>query len=161
MHSSTVAVFGMLMVLEMAPEMKGWAAAIMVMWLAQDRKRLPMRPQGLAQSNTGRCSSFRKGAPSSVMAPQQKVFATSSSALLKPMALSRSKPGWSSCSAGTRRLLTMKSAPTVHLLKANLMSKAVPRLPSSFSSSSSVKPLAFSDSWFTPGAPFSVPWPTA
>ena len=52
MQSSTVASFGMLMVLEMAPEMKGWLAAIMRMWLSTDRERLPLRPQGLAQSNT-------------------------------------------------------------------------------------------------------------
>ena len=43
----------MLMVLEIAPEMKGCAAAIMRMWLSTERKRLPMRPHGLAQSNTG------------------------------------------------------------------------------------------------------------
>ena len=55
MQSSTLASLGMLMVLEMAPEMKGWLAAIMWMWLATDRKRLPLRPHGLAQSNTGRC----------------------------------------------------------------------------------------------------------
>ena len=69
MQSSTVAEFGMLMVLEMAPEMKGWAAAIILMWLSTESERLPILPQGLAQSNTGRCSAFRKGAPSRVMAP--------------------------------------------------------------------------------------------
>ncbi len=47
-----VASLGMLMVLEIAPEMKLCAAAIMVMWLATDRKRLPVLPQGLAQSKT-------------------------------------------------------------------------------------------------------------
>ena len=52
MQSSTVAAFGMLMVLEIAPEMKGCAAAIMRMWLSTERQRLPMRPHGLAQSNT-------------------------------------------------------------------------------------------------------------
>ena len=36
MQSSTVASFGMLMVLEIAPEMKGCAAAIMRMWLSTD-----------------------------------------------------------------------------------------------------------------------------
>ena len=61
----------MLIVLEIAPEMKGWAAAIMRMWLSTDKERLPILPHGLAQSKTGRCSSFRCGAPSSVMAPQQ------------------------------------------------------------------------------------------
>ena len=37
MQSRTEAPFGMLMVLEIAPEMKGWAAAIMRMWLSTDR----------------------------------------------------------------------------------------------------------------------------
>ena len=59
MQSSTVASFGMLMVLEMAPEMKGWLAAIMWMWLATDSERLPLRPHGEAQSNTGRCKGKR------------------------------------------------------------------------------------------------------
>jgi hypothetical protein len=49
----------MLMVLEMAPEMKGWAAAIMRIWLSTERKRLPMRPQGLAQSKMEICFSLR------------------------------------------------------------------------------------------------------
>ena len=39
--------------------MNGWAAAIMRMWLLVERQRLPRRPHGLAQSNTGRCWSFR------------------------------------------------------------------------------------------------------
>jgi hypothetical protein len=37
LQSSTVASLGMLIVLEIAPEMKGWAAAIMRMWLSTDR----------------------------------------------------------------------------------------------------------------------------
>jgi hypothetical protein len=37
LQSSTVALLAMLMVLEMAPEMKGWAAAIMRMWLSTER----------------------------------------------------------------------------------------------------------------------------
>ncbi len=71
MQSSTVAAFGMLMVFEIAPEMKGWAAAIIRMWLSTDNERRPVRPHGLAQSKTGRCSGFRCGAPSKVIAPQQ------------------------------------------------------------------------------------------
>ena len=74
------------MVLEMAPEMKGCAAAIMRMWDSTDRKRLPILPHGLAQSNTGRCSSFRKGAPSSVIAPQTWMLAASISRFVKPRA---------------------------------------------------------------------------
>ena len=73
----------MLMVLEMAPETKGCTAAIMRMWLSTESARLPMRPQGLAQSKTGRCSSFRCGAPSSVMAPQTWRLAASISARRK------------------------------------------------------------------------------
>jgi hypothetical protein len=46
-------------ILEIAPEMKGRTAAIMRMWLSTDRARLPVRPHGLAQSNTARCSGFR------------------------------------------------------------------------------------------------------
>ncbi len=47
-----VAAFGMLIVLEIAPEMNDWADAIMWMWLSTLRNRLPVLPQGLAQSNT-------------------------------------------------------------------------------------------------------------
>jgi hypothetical protein len=36
----------MLMVLEIAPEMKGCAAAIMRMWLSTERNRRPVRPHG-------------------------------------------------------------------------------------------------------------------
>ncbi|MNC96717.1 hypothetical protein D3C83_141670 [compost metagenome] len=60
----------MLMVLEIAPEMNGCAAAIMRMWLSTERKRLPVRPVGEAQSKTGKCSSLSPGAPSTVIAPQ-------------------------------------------------------------------------------------------
>jgi hypothetical protein len=40
LQSSTVASLGMLMVLEIAPEMNGWAAAIMRMWLSTDKVAL-------------------------------------------------------------------------------------------------------------------------
>ena len=43
----------MLIVFEIAPETNGCAAAIMRMWLSTESERLPMRPQALAQSNTG------------------------------------------------------------------------------------------------------------
>ena len=66
-----VASFGMLMVLLMAPEMNGWAAAIITMCASVEMKRLPFLPQRLAQSKTGRCSGFRCGAPSTVIVPQQ------------------------------------------------------------------------------------------
>ena len=83
----------MLMVLEMAPEMKGCAAAIMWMWLSTDRKRVPLRPQGLAQSNTGRCASAICGAPSSVMAPHTCSLAASMSFLEKPRWLKQIEAG--------------------------------------------------------------------
>ena len=37
LQSATVASFGILMVFEIAPEMKGWAAAIIRMWLSTER----------------------------------------------------------------------------------------------------------------------------
>ena len=64
--SSIVASLGRLIVLEIAPEMNGWAAAIMRMWPSTWMKRLPVLPHLLAQSKTGRCSSLRCGAPSMV-----------------------------------------------------------------------------------------------
>ena len=93
MQSSTLASSGMLMVLEMAPEMNGCAAAIMRIWLSTERKRLPLRPQGEAQSNTGKCLGSSPGAPSSVMAPQAYSLADSISRLPKPISASRSKSG--------------------------------------------------------------------
>ena len=68
--SSTVALCGRLMVLEMLPDTNGWAAAIMRMWASGARKRWPVLPHLLAQSKTGRCSGLRWGAPSTVMVPQ-------------------------------------------------------------------------------------------
>ena len=67
--SSTVASFGMLIVLEMAPEMNGCTAAIISMWLFHGASACHF-PHGLAQSNTARCSGFRCGAPSIVIVPQ-------------------------------------------------------------------------------------------
>ena len=60
---------------------------------------MPLRPQGLAQSNTGRCASAICGAPSSVMAPHTCSLAASTSFLEKPRWLNRSKPGSFSVSA--------------------------------------------------------------
>jgi hypothetical protein len=72
------------------------AAVIMRMWLSTDKARLPLRPHGLAQSKAGRCSGLRCGAPSRVIAPQQKLLAASISARAKPSAADRSKAGSSS-----------------------------------------------------------------
>ena len=56
---------GMFTVFEIAPEMNGWAAAIILTCASQAMLRLPSR--GLnAQSKTGRCWSRRPGAPSIV-----------------------------------------------------------------------------------------------
>ena len=49
------------------------------------------------------------------------------------------------------------SSPSVQRLNTNLMSKAVPRLASTFASASSVKPLDFSVETLMAGACFSVP----
>ena len=59
--SSTVAVCGMLTVLEIAPERNGWTAPIILMWPACEIARSPT-----ATSNTGRCSSASPGAPTIV-----------------------------------------------------------------------------------------------
>ena len=56
--SSTVTSFGMLTVFEIAPEMNGCTADIIWMWPMWEMARSPT-----ATSNTGRCSSFRPGAP--------------------------------------------------------------------------------------------------
>ena len=50
--SSTVDADGMLMVLEIAPEMKGWTDAIISMWAFQAMERFPILPLGVAVSNT-------------------------------------------------------------------------------------------------------------
>ena len=48
-----VASCGMLIVLLIAPEMNGWAAAIMRMCASTAMKRCPILPHLLAQSKTG------------------------------------------------------------------------------------------------------------
>ena len=60
--SSTLADSGRLTVFEIAPERKGWAAAIMSMWPVWLIERSPT-----ATSNTARCSSLRPGAPMIVL----------------------------------------------------------------------------------------------
>ena len=59
--SSTVVDSGMFTVFEIAPEMNGWTAPIILMWPMCEIAREPT-----ATSNTGRCSSFRPGAPTIV-----------------------------------------------------------------------------------------------
>ena len=59
--SSTVVDSGMFTVFEIAPEMNGWTAPIILMWPMCEIARSPT-----ATSNTGRCSSFSAGAPTIV-----------------------------------------------------------------------------------------------
>src|SRR5215467_1965806 len=141
----------MLIVLEIAPEMKGCTAAIMWMWLSTDSARLPVRPHGLAQSKTARCSGLRCGAPSKVMAPQQKLLAASISARAKPSAASSSKEGSSSAPGAIPSRSTQKSSPRVHLLNVNLMSNAEARAASTLASAVSSNPFAFKVSSLMPG----------
>ena len=67
--SSTVVSAGMLTVFEIAPEMNGCAAAIILMWPMCEMARAPT-----ATSNTGRCSSLSAGAPRIV--PRSLTYAT-------------------------------------------------------------------------------------
>jgi hypothetical protein len=60
----------MLIVLEIAPDMKGCVAAIMAICAFQSMLRVPFLPEGVAVSNTGRSWSLRPGAPSRPMVPQ-------------------------------------------------------------------------------------------
>ena len=50
--SSTLASFGRLIVLLIAPLMNGWAAAIILMWPLTGMNRVPRLPHLLAQSKT-------------------------------------------------------------------------------------------------------------
>ena len=59
--SSTVASRGRFTVLEIAPEMNGWTAPIILMWPMCEIARSPT-----ATSNTDRCSSSSPGAPTIV-----------------------------------------------------------------------------------------------
>ena len=62
----------------------------------------------------------------------------------KPIALRRSKPGAFIFPAVNPRTEVQKSSPSVHLLKTNLMSKALPRPASTLKIFSSEKPFAAS-----------------
>ena len=77
------------------------------------------------------------------------------------MCASRSNDGEAITSGGDAELSRSSSSPSVHLLKANLMSKAVGSAFSILAMASSVKPLAFKVVWLMPGAWPSEPWPTA
>ena len=107
----------MLIVFEIAPEINGCAAAIILIWLSVDKKRFPIFPQGLAQSNIDKCSSFICGAFSNVIDPQQYVFASSISFSLKPKCSSILKDGSSKFSDFNFKLFIQKSSPIINLLK--------------------------------------------
>ncbi|MNV46229.1 hypothetical protein D3C71_1380530 [compost metagenome] len=66
-----------------------------------------------------------------------------------------------SCSSETLSVSLRKSAPSVHWLKTNLMSKALFSAALTASIFSSVKPLAFSVEGLMAGAWLRLPWPTA
>src|ERR1700746_425853 len=101
-----------------------------------------MRPHGLAQSNTERCSGFRCSAPSNVIAPQQKLLAASISARAKPSAANSSKAGSSSAPDAIPSLSMQKSSPNVHLLNVNLMSNAEASAASTAASAASSNPFS-------------------
>ena len=75
----------MLIVLEIAPEMNGWAAAIIRTWACQSMDLVPCLPHGVAQSNTAKCSCFSPGAPSILPYPKITSFARSMSSAERPM----------------------------------------------------------------------------
>ena len=151
----------MLMVLEMAPEMNGCAAAIIRMWLSTERCRVPVRPQTDGAVEHRQMLGLQAGRALQVIAPQTWMFAASISSLAKPSAESRQKPGSSSRSASMPRRSTQKRSPSVHLLKTKRMSKASASARSTAAIASSVKPLARSAAWSIAGESRSVPWPTA
>ena len=67
--SSTVVSAGMLQVFEIAPEMNGWVAPIILMWPMCEIARSPT-----ATSKTGMCSSLIAGAP--IIVPCSLTWAT-------------------------------------------------------------------------------------
>ena len=93
MQSSIVAAFGMLIVFEIAPVMKGCAAAIMRIWPSVEIERVPVRPHGLGAVEHRQCSGGGCGAPSSVIAPQTWMLAASISAREKPSAAKQVEAG--------------------------------------------------------------------
>ena len=149
----------MLIVLEIAPERNGWAAAIMRTWAMGAMKRLPPRPHLLAQSNTGRCSARRCGAPSRVIVPHTWSLARRMSSSEKPSAESMSKVGsesWSSEKPSTSR---QKSSPRLQRLKAKPISNACGSSLSILATSASVKPISLSLAWVMRGLPTRLPAP--
>jgi hypothetical protein len=148
--SSTVASLGRLTVLEIAPDRKGCVAAIIFTCAIGARKRRPWRPQRLAQSNTGRCSSRTCGAPSTVERPSTWSPRVSISERGIPQWESSEKVGERDASSTPRRFT--RSAPSVKGESACSMEKAPRSAASTRVMSSEVKPLPFRYSRLTTGA---------
>jgi len=106
--------------------MNGCAAAIILMWLANRQEslagaaaRIGAVEHGVVLGFSGAARLPRSWRRSSGCWPLR------SRALEKPMAASKSKVGSARFSGAMPSLSRQKSSPSVHLLKANLMSNAV------------------------------------
>ena len=149
----------MLIVLEIAPEIKGCAAAIILIWLSTDKNLLPILPHTFAQSKTLRCSSFRWGAPSSVIDPQTWILAASISSFVKDKKLSISNEKSLSWSSEIFKIFLQNSLPKVNWLKTNLISKALSNEFSIKLICSSLKPLSLRAEWLIDWQFFRLPVP--
>jgi hypothetical protein len=78
----------------------------------------------------------------------------------KPSAVSRSKAGSSSC-ASVKPSALQKSVPSVHRLKHELDVEGATQAGFDLGDRRVPTGPSASVSWLTPGACFSVPWPTA
>ena len=143
----------------MAPEMNGWAAAIILMWPLWWMKRSPYLPLRLAVSNTARCSSRRYGAPSMVCRPQMMSLAERMSSIEKPSSRNMSKSNDVYC-ASLKPSRCMVSSPSTNTLKACFSSNTPGSVSSILRRSSGVSPFEVRLARFTPGAPSSVIVPT-
>ena len=151
----------MFIVLDIAPEIKDCAAAIILIWLSTDRNLLPIRPHTFAQSNTARCFLFKWGAPSRVIAPQTWIFATSISSWVKPKNSNILKLKSFNCSEEIPNVFLQNSSPRVNWLNTNLMSKADSKEDSINLISLSVKPFEINALWLIAWHSFRLPAPTA
>ena len=161
LQSSIVASLGMFIVFEIAPDINDWAAAIILIWLSTDSERLPILPHTLAQSNTDKCSLLRWGAPSSVIAPQTWILATSISSELKPRNSSILNEKSFICSLFIPKIFLQKSSPNVNWLKTNFISKAASKESSTKLISFSVKPFDMRALWLIDWQFLRLPAPKA
>ena len=161
LQSSIVALLGIFIVFEIAPDTKDWAAAIILIWLSTDKDLFPILPQTLAQSNTGKWSLLRWGAPSSVIAPQTWILAASISSEVKPRNSSILNEKSFICSVVIPKVFLQKSSPNVNWLKTNFMSNADFNEFSTNDNSLSVKPFDISALWLMDWQFFKLPAPKA